>query len=128
MKDVEKRRVVPIATITLVCAVFLGLFQVFVLTGSYQVKASTVRKTVPFLYEPYRKMMGEHPSYRTELVTNAKKKESSTVATVAGIDPSELQVTIESPELPPLKVEPPKKVAPAPEKNIEPVDENIPVG
>ena len=134
MKVIEKRRVVPISTITLVCVGVLALFQVFLLSGAYKIKTSTVKKIAPWLYEPFRKMVGELPSSR--LVPAAKEDDSvasSEVAGIAGINPEELSVTIENLEAPLDSAVPGEKtttVIPVsqPEKAVEPVDENIPVG
>ncbi|MDF7822509.1 hypothetical protein P4B35_00680 [Pontiellaceae bacterium B12227] len=135
MKDVETRRVVPISTITLVCIGVLALFQVFMLTGAYQIKTAAVKKIAPGLYEPFRKMVGEHPTSRPVPATEKDDDSSvSDVATVAGINPEDLSVTIENVERPILDPTTPTEEGTTlipvsqPEKEPEPVDEDIPVG
>ncbi len=134
MNEVESRRIIPISRITIGFVVILALFQVFMLSGIYELKSSTVKKKAPWFYSTFLKLVGEHPSTRppAEAVT-PEQSGSSGIATVAGFNPEELSVTIEGTgePLPGVAVpeEKPKTVIPVsqPEKPA-PVDENIPVG
>ncbi|MEI6891805.1 MAG: hypothetical protein V5783_06495 [Pontiella sp.] len=131
MKEVETRRVVPISIITLICVGILAIFQVLILTGAYQIKTATVKKMAPWLYEPFRKLVGEHPSSRP--MPMAKQGETSVpagITGIVGITPEELSVTLENMDAPFVPLEKLEGVHPVsqPEKVKDPVDETIPVG
>ena len=103
------------------------------LTGAYEIKTTTVKKIAPWLYGPFRKMVGEHPSSRSAML--AKQDDStatSGVAGIVGINPEELSVTIENLEDPLDPAVPSEKTSiipvSQPLEKPEPVDENIPVG
>lgn len=136
MNNVESRRIVPIARITAGLVVLLVLFEAIMLSGLYEVKASTVKKTAPWFYTTFLKWVGEHPSTRPVVVEQAvvpEEKGASAMATVAGFKPEELDITIEDIENPSQEtsapVEEPGTVIPVSEpEEPAPVDENIPVG
>jgi hypothetical protein len=131
MNEVESRRVVPMAQITVICTVLLALFELYFISTAYELKASTVKKVAPWVYEPYRKMMGEHPSTQPKAArapaSNTPDSAPSGVATVAGFKPEELTITIEDAKMPVPEVEP-APVIPVSTPKMEPVDENEPVG
>ncbi len=132
MNEVETRRRVPAAVLALICVSILGLFQLLLLTGAYKIDAGTVRKIAPFLYNPFRKMVGEDPSTRPQ-TADARKETSreAAIETVTGIKPEELSVKLDVPEVD-LPAEPPVEapaVVPAPEPEApNPLDSDEPVG
>lgn len=136
MNNVESRRIVPIARITIGLVVILALYQAVMLSGLYEVKASTVKKTAPWFYSTFRKWVGEDPSTRPVVVEPAEEPEekgASAMATVAGFKPEELDITIEDVENPSQETSAPVEeaatVIPVSEpEEPAPVDENIPVG
>ena len=142
MKQINTRRIVPASIMAVVAFSILGLVQLFIVAGGFEIPASTVRKIAPFAYEPYRKLVGEHPSTRPDwLDAGGEAKTSgndspSAMATVAGFRPEELAVKIEGVEEKPVILEPSVPVekpvgaeqpVAEPEKRT-PVDDDVPVG
>lgn len=131
MSDVEIRRKVPVAVLALICVSIIGILQILLLTGAYQVDAGTVRKFAPFLYNPFRKVVGEHPSTRPQTAeTQAVTSRETEIETVTGIKPEELSIKIEAPavELPedlpaaePVIIPAGEPAAPDPLNSDEPV-------
>lgn len=131
MKDVEFRRRVPVATIALIGVSLLGIFQLVMLAGGYSLPASTVKKTVPFLYDSFRRFVGEHPDTRPDSAADSGESgRNLAIEAVSGINPEELSVTIE--EAPPIEIKPIEEVPAVipvsePEKE-DPLDSDEPVG
>lgn len=96
MKDVESRRKVPAAVIAMICVSVIGLLQLLLVTGAYQVDSGTVRKIAPFLYNPFRKMMGEHPSTRPQTAESQASSRDLEIETVTGIKPEDLSIEIKT--------------------------------
>lgn len=107
MNDVEPRRIVPIAFLALLLFIFMALFQVFVIAGGFEIKASAVKKIMPVAYESFLRLVGEHPETRPEWSAAAqatKSDSASSAVTFAGFDPKTIPVTIEEDEKPATKV------------------------
>ncbi len=140
MKNVEARRTVPISVITLVLFCLMAVLQVFVITGGYELDASSVKKVAPWAYEPFLKITGEHPDTRPEWAVGANEDEKvAEVIKIGGIRPDAIPVTIEDQPAPAKKViieptkplEQPRTVIPVttPEKEEkENPEEVVPVG
>lgn len=61
MAKVQARRINPIAQVTaLVVGVLIG-FEALVISGAFELQAPTVAKYIPWAYEPFLKLVGEHP-------------------------------------------------------------------
>lgn len=131
MKDIVLKRKVPVATITLICVSFIGVFQLFMLIGGYGLDASVVKKTAPWFYDSFRKFVGEHPSTRPVSVdSTAADNRKSTIEAVAGINPEELSVTLDEPDagdIKPIEVVSPVIPVSEPVKK-DPLDSDEPVG
>jgi len=131
MKDVETRRKVPAAVIAMICVSFIGIIQLLLVTGAYQVDSGTVRKMAPFLYNPFRKMMGEHPSTRPQSAESQASSGETGIETVTGIKPEDLSIEIKTEGSVPAIVVPEETntLIPAsePEKPL-PLDSDKPVG
>jgi hypothetical protein len=140
----EKRRINPIASITLVAVVFLVVFEFLVIGGMLELNAQTVAKHAPWAYEPFLRLVGEHPESapRRASVEESGETESIdvSVAGVAGINPSAVPVLIETDATErasnmileatvPLEVEPePTPVAVPTNRPVEKPQEIVPVG
>ncbi len=102
MKKVETRRVNPIAHITLVLVLLLIVFEALVIFGVFELKAQTVAKYAPWAYEPFLKLVGEHPESapRWASVEEADENEAaeSTIVGVTGLEPSAIPVLVETNE------------------------------
>ena len=61
MKIKESRRIVPISMVTLVALGVLFVFEMMVMLGAVNLKASFVAKVAPWAYEPFLRLVGEHP-------------------------------------------------------------------
>ena len=61
MKIKESRRIVPISVVTLVALAVLFVFEAMVMLGAVNLKASLVAKVAPWAYEPFLRLVGEHP-------------------------------------------------------------------
>ena len=97
MKQLEQRRIVPISIITMILFSIMGLFQLFVIAGGYELEASTVQKIAPWAYEPFLKLVGEHPDTRPAWAIENRTKEleeQPSPVTVAGIDPESISVDL----------------------------------
>ncbi|MDZ8117505.1 hypothetical protein [Pontiella agarivorans] len=131
MKDVELRRRVPVATMALIGVSLLGIFQLVMLAGGYRLPASTVKKTVPWLYDSFRRFVGEHPDTRPDSVSRSGESGGNpALEAVSGINPEELSVTLEAAE--PVEIKPVEDVQPElpvsePEKE-DLLDSDEPVG
>ena len=109
MKPLGTRRIVPVSAITIVAFSVLGVFELIVISGGLQLKASTVKKVAPWFHGTFIRLVGEHPDTRPEWSVakrqaeevTAKPDSASAMATVAGFSPGELSVEIEGADKPP---------------------------
>ena len=95
----EKCRINPIAHVTSVAVILLVVFEFLVIFGALELKAQTVAKYAPWAYEPFLRLVGEHPESapRWASIEETEEKESveATVAGVTGLEPSAIPVLIE---------------------------------
>lgn len=144
MDKQEKRRINPIAQITLTAVVVLVIFEFLVIFGALELKAQTVAKYAPWAYEPFLRLVGEHPESapRWASVEEADEEETvdAAVVGVTGLEPSAIPVLVETDEAVlatnlaleatvPLEVEP--EPTPVDVPTNRPVDESqeiVPVG
>jgi hypothetical protein len=61
--DYRKRRN-PMAHVATGLVGGVALFQLVVISGVIEVRGESIRRMAPRLYEPFLKLMGEHPDYR----------------------------------------------------------------
>ena len=93
MSELETRRIVPMAYVATTGVVILVVFELLIILGAFELKPATVANVAPWAYEPFLKLIGEHP--------DSKSKEPEEVAatnkvvTVAGFSPEELSVTLD---------------------------------
>ena len=140
MKETTARRIVPISIVTMIVFGLMALFQIFVITGGYELEAATVKKAAPWAYESFLKLTGEHPDTRPEWIKEKKAVNPEIdMITIGGIRPEDISVTIEDQPLTKKKVviEPTKPIEekarvipvsiPKVEKNEKP-GEVVPVG
>jgi len=102
MDKQETRRINPIAHITVAAVVVLIVFEFLIIFGVFELKAQTVAKYAPWAYEPFLKLVGEHPESapRWASVEEPEEKETveMTVVGVTGLEPSAIPVLIETNE------------------------------
>jgi hypothetical protein len=136
----EARRRTPIAHITLVLVVLLILFEAVIIFGVFELKAQTVAKYAPWAYEPFLRLVGEHPESTPRWITieepEADEPVELAVASVTGLEPSAIPVLIETNEsvlatnlvleaTVPLEIEPDPVPISAPTNEVETI---VPVG
>ena len=61
MAKLETRRINPIAHVTLVVVTLVVVFELLMIGGILELKSATVAKYAPWAYEPFLKLVGEHP-------------------------------------------------------------------
>ena len=88
----ETRRINPIARVTLTGVLMLVAFQLLIIGGALQLEAGTVHRYAPWAYEPFLRLVGEHPD--TERQWAAVEEEAgeadtgrSAFANLAGLQP-----------------------------------------
>ena len=131
MKDVETRRSVPAARTALITVCALGIFQILMLAGAYEIDASSVRRGAPWLYNTFRKMVGEDPSTRPDVQDGGQQSSrETTIETVTGIKPEELDVKLNAePVEVEMPAEQPRVIIPVSKpKQADPLDSDEPVG
>jgi len=98
----ETRRINPIAHITLVLVLLLIVFEALVIFGVFELKAQTVAKHAPWAYEPFLKLVGEHPESapRWASIEEPEEKQAvkATMVGVTGLEPSAIPVLVETNE------------------------------
>ncbi|MEN8254217.1 MAG: hypothetical protein ABFR33_01995 [Verrucomicrobiota bacterium] len=98
----ETRRINPIAHITLVLVLLLIVFEGLVILGALELKAQTVAKHAPWAYEPFLKLVGEHPESAPRWASVEEPEENealeATMVGVTGLEPSAIPVLVETNE------------------------------
>jgi hypothetical protein len=61
MSKLESRRTNPVGYIAFIAVLILLIFQLFAMVGVLELKAGTVAKYAPWAYEPFLRLVGEHP-------------------------------------------------------------------
>jgi hypothetical protein len=124
MKTLDTRRTNPISRAAALAVGILILFEALVIGGVFELEAQTVAKYAPWAYEPFLKLVGEHPASKPRGATIEKPKESdrdpSAIAGVAEFAPAAIPVPVETNEAPPAIIPVPEPVPPpaAPEKIV----------
>lgn len=104
MKNAAGKRVVRITAVASLIFAALLIFELFVICGGLDVKASVIRKHAPWAYEPFLKLVGEHPDQFSLWGISSRDTEAVDVetpdpmTTIAGINPDQLSVTLEAVE------------------------------
>ena len=102
MSKLETRRINPIAHIALVAVVILIVLEGLVIFGALELKAQTVARYAPWAYEPFLKLVGEHPESAPRWAVVDEPKEDKPIdpagVNVTGLDPSAIPVLIETNE------------------------------
>lgn len=138
MAKLETRRVNPIAHITLVAVVVLIVFEVLVMGGVLELKSQTVAKYAPWAYEPFLRLVGEHPESASRWVTVEEADDSDPIVlpeiNVTGLEPSAIPLLVPTNEtliatnaVPEIEPEPIPEIAPTNAPVAEP-EEIVPVG
>jgi hypothetical protein len=131
MKELETRRITPVAYIAaIVVAVLVGL-ELLVVSGVLELRAGTVAKYAPWAYEPFLRLVGEHPDSRSHEVDSSGPAVKDVPADAdplsALIEAHEPGGVIPEPEVEPEPVPAPVK-KPAPVPPPQDVDDAVPVG
>ncbi|MCF7864501.1 MAG: hypothetical protein K9L89_06915 [Kiritimatiellales bacterium] len=100
MGKINTRRINPVSHVAALAVTMLVVFEVLVMAGVLELKAQTVAKYAPWAYEPFLKLIGEHPDSASRWAAAVEEsdagKEKDAVAYVAGIAPSALPILIET--------------------------------
>jgi hypothetical protein len=101
MSKKESRRIVPVSTLAIAAFALLVVFEGLVIGGVFEVKASTVARIAPWAYEPFLRLVGEHPESKTrnESVGGEKEEDAgvpSGMASVAGFNPDDLVIELDA--------------------------------
>ncbi len=91
MKNRESRRIVPISVVTIVVFAVVVVFEALIIGGVYEVKASAVARIAPWAYEPFLKLVGEHPdspNMHISLTQGVEAKGASAMAGASGSNPA----------------------------------------
>jgi len=101
MSKKESRRRVPVSAIAIAVFVLLVVFEVLVIGGALEIKSSTVARIAPWAYEPFLRLVGEHPESDT-MKESAQDRTAqggdtpSGMAAVAGFNPDGLIIDLDT--------------------------------
>lgn len=101
MRKKESRRRVPVSAVAFAAIALLVVLEVLVIGGVFGVKAATVARIAPWAYEPFLRLVGEHPE-SAALKESAGDQEAdgagplSGMASVAGFNPDELIIDLDA--------------------------------
>ena len=101
MSKKESRRIVPLSAVAIAVFVMLVVFEVLVIGGAFGVKASTVARIAPWAYEPFLRLVGEHPESESMKNMVRDRNEDGTgtpsgMASVAGFNPDGLVIDLDA--------------------------------
>ena len=94
MDKVKERRVNPIAKVATLAVLVLLVFEGLVIGGVFELKAQTVAKYAPWAYEPFLRLVGEHPDSAPRLAEIEESKEEPETLIPGGLDISGLEPSI----------------------------------
>lgn len=101
MSKKESRRIVPVSAVAIAVFAVLVIFEALVIGGVFEVKAATVARIAPWAYEPFLRLVGEHPGSKTLKRSVRGWKEDgagapSGMASVAGFNSEGLIVDLDA--------------------------------
>lgn len=101
MKDLETRRIVPMSVLAIVVFIVLGVFELLIIGGVLELNAATVKRVAPWAYEPFLKLVGEHPDLNMEAAApqeegKGRSGEISAIGSVAGFGTEEISVGVDT--------------------------------
>lgn len=100
MDKLDTRRVNPISHFATLAVLLLIIFEVSIICGALELKAQTIAKYAPWAYEPFLKLVGEHPESAPRWATVDEPEESesseSVVSSVTGMEASTIPVLMGS--------------------------------
>ena len=99
MSKLESRRIVFASYVAVVAVGVLVIGEVVMLSGLLELQPATVARVAPWAYEPFLKLIGEHPTSRAH--RGADPQLTPAVMTVEGFDPGTLSTPLD-PEFVPL--------------------------
>ena len=102
MNKQETRRTNPIAKVTLFLVAVLIVFEALVIFGVLELKSQNVAKIAPWAYEPFLKLMGEHPDSAPRWATVEEATEEIPAAVeetrITGLEPELIPVLMDTNE------------------------------
>ncbi|HEY5621250.1 MAG TPA: hypothetical protein VIR77_01480 [Pontiella sp.] len=143
MKETAGRRVVRTTPVASLIFALLVVFELCIIFGALEMDAALVRKHAPWAYEPFLRLVGEHPDQFSRWgidnssAENAEAAVPESMSAIASFNPEQLAVTLEAVEPTNSVVEPavPEESAPVLEPMVPPrdeaetpVEEEVPVG
>lgn len=100
MEKLEKRRRNPLAKVAVLVVLVLLVIECGVMFGVYELQGKTVAKYAPWAYEPFLRLVGEHPDStpRGAAIEEEKKRYRpvSAVADLGGIAPTAFESMIDT--------------------------------
>lgn len=99
MGKINTRRVNPVSHVAALAVTVLVVFEVLVMVGALELKAQTVAKYAPWAYEPFLKLVGEHPDSASRWAAVVKESDADkedAVDQMAGIASSAIPILIET--------------------------------
>ncbi len=101
MRKKESRRRVPVSVVAMAAIALLFVLEGLVIGGAFGVKAATVARIAPWAYEPFLRLVGEHPESAAlkESIGDQKEDEArspSGMASVAGFNADELVIDLDT--------------------------------
>ena len=93
MEKLEKRRINPIAHVATLAVLILLIFEGLMIGGVFELRSRTVAKYTPWAYEPFLRLVGEHPDSSPRFVVVEEEKEDSKTIIPGGLDISGLEST-----------------------------------
>jgi hypothetical protein len=96
MEKLEKRRINPIARVATLVVLVVLLFEGLVIGGVFELKARTVGKYAPWAYEPFLRLVGEHPESlpRIAVVEEVTAETDSGGRGISGLEPAAIPLLI----------------------------------
>jgi hypothetical protein len=133
MKSKESRRLVPVAFVAVVTFAVVFVCEALVIGGVFEMRSSTVAKVAPWAYEPFLRLVGEHPDSNWQGPPSPgpqeARSEMTTLDMVKGLRPdAAVEETNGIPEVEPALEPEAEKPAATAETPAAPAKKVVPVG
>jgi len=135
MDKLYTRRVSRLAHFTFLAVLVLVLCEAVMISGALELKAQTVAKYAPWAYEPFLRLVGEHPessprgvaAEEPEMLESAIEEPAAETGLLLDISPVTAETNAVPSSIAPAEPAPAAVVAPT-NLPAEKVDEAMPVG
>lgn len=100
MSKNESHRVNPVGHVALIAVLILLGFQLLAILGAVELKSGTVAKVAPWAYEPFLRLVGEHPDSKPRWASVEEADQPATSSTdvvaLTGLESSAIPLLIET--------------------------------